>query len=1085
MKKLLKSTLSVLLCAVLVFGAVAVGGAGIGGLSGSVSAKAETTYKAGDIIEYGSYPQSKVTDKDLLSALDSKSKSWVSYGYYSGTGTYDDGQMTAKDYMNYADVSYGGNKYRAVTFSAYRPYYTGYTSSADNSYQDDNAYMLGTEETPNIFWFKFEPLKWQILDPSTGLVLSKSIIDSQAYNNYFLWNDLDNDGIWNTYEDFGDSSKTHYVSDYANSSMRKWLNDNFYNTAFTSAQKSNIATTTLNNDGYYTLTNWTGHEKLDSASTDDKIFLLSYTEANSLFADNASRIATGTAYAKCQGLWTSDDYGSGYSAWCLRSPGSSSYATCEVKSNVKDDGDDSTTRGVRPAMQMLNLKSELFEEHTLSYNLNGGYSSLPNSVTANYGTGVTVTADKPEKIGCTFLGWSKDSGAAVATYAAGSTIEITADTTLYAVWKIPQHTITFNTDGGNEITAITQAYGSSITAPENPTKEGYTFARWDKAIPATMPNKDLTITALWTVNQYTITFNTDGGNDIAPITQAYNTSVTKPANPTKEGYTFACWDKVIPATMPNEDLTITALWAVNQYTITFNTDGGNEIAAITQAFGSSIKAPVNPTKEGYTFAGWDKEIPTTMPNKDLTITAKWTEKEYTITFDTVGGTTIAPITGKFGSAITAPENPTKEGYTFAGWDKEIPATMPNEDLTITAKWTEKEYTITFDTVGGTTIAPITGKFGSAITTPENPTRDGFTFDGWDKEIPATMPNKDLTITAKWTANSNLLTYDANGGSGAPYSQSGTSLVISDTVPTKTGCTFLGWAKDSGAAVATYAAGSTIEITADTTLYAVWQTKQYTITFNTAGGTAVASITQAYGSAVKAPENPTKSGYTFGGWDKEIPATMPGEDLTLTALWIENDHLLTYDANGGSGAPAAQSGLTITVSGTVPTRSGYSFLGWSQQSTATAATYKVGNTIKLSADMTLYAVWSLDEVPIEPDKPISAVLNAPSGKTVDYKTTVTINVSAYNVPAGYSVAIFDGGYKLASGDYSATYTTDKLTYSKTYTARIIRNGTNSVAKDLSWHKLEKEIDINVKTDFFSRIIAFFRGLFNKLPSVTIG
>ena len=117
--------------------------------------------------------------------------------------------------------------------------------------------------------------------------------------------------------------------------------------------------------------------------------------------------------------------------------------------------------------------------------------------------------------------------------------------------------------------------------------------------------------------------------------------------------------------------------------------------------------------------------------------------------------------------------------------------------------------------------------------------------------------------------------------------------------------------------------------------------------------------------------------------------------------------------------------------------------------------------------------------------INAILTVPSDVTVAYNATVTIKVSAVGVPQGYSVAIFDGGYKLASGTSSAVYTTEKLTASKTYTARIIKNSTNSVASDLSWHKLEKEININVKTDFFSRIVAFFRGLFNMLPSVTIG
>ena len=178
--------------------------------------------------------------------------------------------------------------------------------------------------------------------------------------------------------------------------------------------------------------------------------------------------------------------------------------------------------------------------------------------------------------------------------------------------------------GGTYATQIVQAGETAITAPADPTREGYTFISWDKAIPATMPAENMTLTAQWRINQYTITFDTDGGSAIAPITQDYGTAITAPAAPTKTGYTFAGWDRAIPATMPAGDMTIKANWAVNQYTISFDTDGGSAIAPITQGYGTAITAPAAPTKPGYTFAGWDTEIPTTMPAEDLTLTARWT-----------------------------------------------------------------------------------------------------------------------------------------------------------------------------------------------------------------------------------------------------------------------------------------------------------------------------------------------------------------------------------------------------------------------------------------------------------------------------
>ena len=142
--------------------------------------------------------------------------------------------------------------------------------------------------------------------------------------------------------------------------------------------------------------------------------------------------------------------------------------------------------------------------------------------------------------------------------------------------------------------------------------------------------------------------------------------------------------------MPAENITVKAQWEINQYTITFDTNGGSEIAPITQDYGTEITTPDNPTRKGYTFKGWDKEIPETMAAENMTVKAQWEINQYTITFDTNGGSEIAPITQDYGTEITAPDNPTRKGYTFRGWDKEIPETMPAENITITARWRDIE-----------------------------------------------------------------------------------------------------------------------------------------------------------------------------------------------------------------------------------------------------------------------------------------------------------------------------------------------------------------------------------------------------------
>ena len=444
-----------------------------------------------------------------------------------------------------------------------------------------------------------------------------------------------------------------------------------------------------------------------------------------------------------------------------------------------------------------------------------------------YGTGSAVTDMKPHnniltlrgalftRKGYTQVGWSTvDGGEKV--YGFEDVYTQNEALTLYPVWNANQYTITFDTNGGSDIAPITQDYGAEITAPDNPTRKGYTFKGWDKEIPETMPAENMTVKAQWEINQYTITFDTNGGSEIAPITQDYGTEITAPDNPTRKGYTFKGWDKEIPETMPAENITVKAQWEINQYTITFDTNGGSEIAPITQDYGTEITAPDNPTRKGYTFKGWDKEIPETMPAENITVKAQWEINQYTITFDTNGGSEIAPITQDYGTEITAPDNPTRKGYTFKGWDKEIPKTMPAENITLKAQWEINQYTITFDTNGGSEIAPITQDYGTEITAPDNPTRKGYTFKGWDKEIPKTMPAENITLKAQWEIN------------------------------------------------------------------------QYTITFDTNGGSEIAPITQDYGTEITAPDKPTRKGYTFKGWDKEIPETMPAENITITARWKDTE-----------------------------------------------------------------------------------------------------------------------------------------------------------------------------------------------------
>ena len=326
--------------------------------------------------------------------------------------------------------------------------------------------------------------------------------------------------------------------------------------------------------------------------------------------------------------------------------------------------------------------------YTVTLHANGGTINNGNVTEYTYGVGATLPTDVT-RTGYTFKGWYYNENLTGSPVTAIGDTE-TGNKEYWAKWEINQYTVTVKPENGEADITITQDYGTPITSPADPIREGYTFIGWDREIPKTMPAENITVTAQWEINRYTITFDTAGGSEIAPITQDYGTNITAPDNPTREGYNFIGWDREIPKTMPAENMTVKAQWEINQYAITFDTNGGSEIAPITQDYGTAITAPADPTRKGYTFKGWDKEIPKTMPAENITVKAQWEINQYTIAFDTNGGSEIAPITQDYGTEITAPDNPTRKGYTFRGWDKEIPKTMPAENITITARWKDTE-----------------------------------------------------------------------------------------------------------------------------------------------------------------------------------------------------------------------------------------------------------------------------------------------------------------------------------------------------------------------------------------------------------
>ncbi len=298
-------------------------------------------------ILFGNYPQTKVTDSSLTSALNTAAGTlptasnfydWTSYGYYQGTGS-SGTESNSTNYMWYQDETYGGEKYRGVYFTSYRPYITYYSSSTGNSVQDDNGYT-----TSNIYWFKYEPIKWKVMEEENGYatLLCEMIIDSQDYN--YTSNSQTVNG------------STVYANNYEYSTIRAWLNATFYETAFSQLQQSIIQTVTVDNGVAST-----GYSSNPYAcnNTQDKVWLLSAEEAIAMTGSTSNstvREKQTTDYAKCQGAWTStsSSYLLGY--WWLRSP---YYYISRYARGVDSDGyvyDDrgvsNTYSGVVPALQI-------------------------------------------------------------------------------------------------------------------------------------------------------------------------------------------------------------------------------------------------------------------------------------------------------------------------------------------------------------------------------------------------------------------------------------------------------------------------------------------------------------------------------------------------------------------------------------------------------------------------------------------------------------------------------------------------------------------------------------------------------------
>ena len=498
------------------------------------------------------------------------------------------------------------------------------------------------------------------------------------------------------------------------------------------------------------------------------------------------------------------------------------------------------------------------------------------------GTEVTATAT-PAK-GYEFVNWTK--GDDVVSTDNPYTFTAVADLALVANFKAIKYDVTFDVDGVKTTESLD--YGTVITKPEDPVKEGYTFAGWDPEFVegATVPVGGITYTATWTVNSHTITFNTNGVYEIEPMTLDYGTAIVLPDAPTREGYEFAGWAEEVPETMPDRDLVLSATWNVLQYTVKFVVDG---VAVYEESldYGTVVTKPADPVKEGYTFAGWDPEFVegTTVPVGGLTYNATWNVNYYTLTFkwnDVVYSTASVA----YGSAITAPETPEREGYEFTGWTPEVPEVMPAEDLTFEATWNVQQYTVKF-VVDGVAVYEESLDYGTVVTKPADPVKEGYTFAGWDPEFVegTTVPVGGLTYNATWNVNYYTVTFKWNDVVYSTASVAYGSAITAPETPEREGYEFTGWTPEV----------PEVMPAENLTFEATWNICYYEVSF-VVDGEVVQSENLAYGSEIVAPEVAEKEGYTFVGWSPELLQYVPSYDVEFTAQFEVNVYTLTYYLN---------------------------------------------------------------------------------------------------------------------------------------------------------------------------------------------
>lgn len=687
---------------------------------------------------------------------------------------------------------------------------------------------------------------------------------------------------------------------------------------------------------------------------------------------------------------------------------------------------------------------------TIKISPSGGGTVSPNPVTGQENTVISVTATPAT--GYNFKHWRYNDSSASGGYSESTTnplrVTITGKRDITAVFELKSYTVTWNANGGTVSPAsTTKTHGSTLGTLPTPTRAAtaeysYTFAGWFTAASGgtqisstTTVTGNVTYYAHWTATKrsYTVTFNGNGGGTPSPssITKEYNTALGTLPTCSRTGYTFLGWytassggTKISTTTVVTKDITYYAQWSINSYTLTFNPNGGTVTPTSKDLeYNSAYGTLPTPTRASdaqytYTFAGWytaatggtQVTATTKMAAKDTTVYAHWTfnTRSYTVSYQTTYGTLnktsqSVAYNSKGSCTLTMPDNTAEFTYTFVGW-------------------------YTAANGGGT-------KVGSELTL-ETPTIKG-----------------TVTYYAYVTRSTRSYTHTFNangGGTVSPTTITKAYNTALGTLPTvsRTGYTFVGWFDTSAASGGTQAT-TTTKVTGTKTWYARWSINSYTFTFDKNGGNtpSATTITKEYNTAIGTLPTCTRSAdntytYAFAGWF-DTSASSGGTQLTTTtkvtsnktwyARWTPTykNYTVTWDGNGGTPSKSSSSFHYNDALGTLPTatRTGYTFKGWSTSKTGTV---NVSTTTKVTANVTYYAVWTINSYTWTFDA------NGGTGdttKTLNYNATLSTLPTASRASTAANNYTFAGWFDTdASTGGTQLTTSTKCTGNKTWYAR---------------------------------------------------